>query len=80
MSATQTRPETAAERVSRLEERLQDGFLRIGAKLAEGIDVTNWTDYWCELLAEYVALNDEIAAFQPEQIDMAGMPRTERAA
>ena len=65
MSATQERTETIEERVARLELRLQDGFQRIGEMMSKGVAVENWERHWVELLREYEALEDELAA-QPE--------------
>ena len=66
MSATQERTETIEERVARLELRLQDGFIRIGEMMSKGVAVENWERHWVELLREYEALEDELAA-QPER-------------
>lgn len=62
MSAVETRPETLEERAARLEKRLEDGFTRIGEKLSQGIAVDSWETVWIELLREYVAIEDELAA------------------
>jgi hypothetical protein len=67
------------ERIETLEKRLQDGFTRIGEAMNNGIEVSNWNDHWETLLAEYVALNDELAAAPLEQVAMPGLPRREAA-
>jgi hypothetical protein len=67
------------ERIETLEKRLQDGFVRIGEAMNNGIEVSNWNDHWETLLAEYVALNDELAAAPLEQAEMPGLPRREAA-
>ncbi len=58
---TSTTPETIEDRVSRLELRLQDGFVRIGEAMNHGIEVDNWERHWIELLREYESLQDELA-------------------
>ena len=67
------------ERIETLERRLQDGFTRIGEAMQQGIEVDNWQTHWETLLAEYVALNDELAVAPLEQAEMAGLPRREAA-
>jgi hypothetical protein len=67
------------ERIETLEKRLNDGFTRIGEAMQQGLTVDNWHTYWQELLAEYVALNDALAAAPLEQAEMAGLPRREAA-
>lgn len=64
---------------ARLEARLHDGFTKIGAALQQGLTVENWTDHWIELLREYEAVSDVLAAAVPEQVELAGMPRMEAA-
>ena len=54
--------ETIEDRVAKLELRLQDGFARIGEAMNHGIEVDNWERHWIELLREYEALNDGLAA------------------
>ena len=39
MSATQERTETLDERVARLEERLRDGYGKIGEAMNRGVEV-----------------------------------------
>jgi hypothetical protein len=63
-----------------LEKRLQDGFQKIGEAMNNGVSVTNWEKHWIELLREYEALADELAARKPEQTEMPGLPRPEVAA
>jgi hypothetical protein len=67
------------ERIETLERRLQDGFIRIGEAMNNGIEVTNWERHWIELLREYESLNDELAATPPIQAEMPGLPRREAA-
>ena len=74
--------ETRDERVAKLEARLQDGFSKIGAALASGVNVDNWERHFEKLLREYESLNDEVAAHHAEvrqQVELAGMPRREMA-
>jgi hypothetical protein len=67
------------ERIETLERRLQDGFIRIGEAMNNGLNVSDWETFWVELLREYVALNDELAAAPLEQAEMPGLPRREAA-
>ena len=67
------------ERIETLERRLQDGFIRIGEAMQQGLTVDNWHTHWQELLREYEALNDELAAAPLEQAEMPGLPRREAA-
>lgn len=48
------------KRKSTLEQRLEDGYRRIGAAELEGRDVRVWEDFWLSLLGEYEAVCDEI--------------------
>jgi hypothetical protein len=66
-------------RIETLEKRLQDGFTRIGEAMQQGLTVDNWHTHWQELLAEYVALNDELAAAPLEQAELALGVRREAA-
>jgi len=59
--------DTPEERVRRLEARLQDGFTKIGEAMNRGVEVQNWERHWIELLREYEAISDELAAAVPEQ-------------
>jgi hypothetical protein len=62
-----------------LEKRLQDGFQKIGEAMQQGITVTNWEKHWIELLRQYEALADELAAMKPEQVAMGlGVAPVER--
>ena len=83
MSATRERTEALDERVARLEVRLQEGFTRIGEAMNKGVAPEHWETKWVELLREYEASSDEIAAHHAEtamqQVEMAGMPRREIA-
>lgn len=67
------------ERQARLEARLRDGFERIGEAMNRGVEVQNWERHWIELLREYEAVSDELAAAVPEQVELGGMPRKEAA-
>jgi len=82
MSATRERTETLDERVARLEVRLQEGFARIGEAMSKGVAPEHWETKWVELLREYEAISDELAAHHAEvrqQAELAGMPRREVA-
>jgi hypothetical protein len=68
------------EQIDTLEQRLQDGFKKIGEAMNHGIEVENWERHWIELLREYVALNDELAVAPLEQAELALGVREERAA
>ena len=75
--------ETSDERRARLEVRLADGFQKIGEAMSRGVEVQNWERHWVELLREYEAISDELAAHHAEvrqQAELAGMPRREQAA
>jgi len=68
------------EQIRRLEERLRDGFQKIGEAMNRGVEVDNWERHWIELLREYERLNDELDAHHAEvrqQAELAGMPRRE---
>ena len=70
------------EQIRRLEERLRDGFDKIGKAMSHGVEVDNWERHWIELLREYERLNDELDAHHAEvrqQAELAGMPRREMA-
>ena len=77
MSATQERTETVEERVARLTVRLEAGFQKIGEAMSKGVAPEHWETKWVELLREYEALSDELAAAKPEQTTMPGLPRAE---
>ena len=66
-------------RIAKLEERLQDGFTRIGEAMENGIEVDNWERVWIDLLREYEQVSDEFANAKPEQAEMPGLPRSEAA-
>ena len=75
--------DTTDEQIRRLEERLRDGFQKIGEAMNRVVEVQNWERHWVELLREYERLNDELAAHHAEvrqQAELAGMPRREQAA
>lgn len=71
---------TKQAQIDMLEQRLQDGFTRIGEAMQQGLEVDNWERHWCDLLRQYEALSDELAATPLEQSEMAHMPRAERNA
>ena len=77
MSATRERTETVEERVARLTVRLEAGFQKIGEAMSKGVAPEHWETKWVELLREYEALSDELAAAKPEQTTMPGLPRAE---
>jgi hypothetical protein len=59
------------ERSAKLEERLHDGFRRIGEAMNNGVKVENWEKHWIELLREYEGVQDAIRAMKPAQVGMA---------
>lgn len=76
--------DTTDEQIRRLEERLRDGFQKIGEAMNRGVEVDNWERHWIELLREYERLNDELDAHHAGdapvmQAELAGMPRKEMA-
>ena len=76
--------DTTDEQIRRLEERLRDGFDKIGKAMSHGVEVDNWERHWIELLREYERLNDELDAHHAGdapvmQAELAGMPRKEMA-
>jgi len=70
---------TKQAQIDTLEQRLQDGYKKIGAAMNNGVSVSNWEAHWVSLLREYETLNDELAAAKPEQVGMPGLPRAEAA-
>ncbi|MGH2534021.1 MAG: hypothetical protein ACRDJW_17200 [Thermomicrobiales bacterium] len=50
------------ERRESLARRLDDGYDRIEQAAAAGTDVAAWEDFWIDLLREYEAVCDELAA------------------
>lgn len=68
MSALQERTETIEERVARLMVRLERGYTMIGKQRSQGVPVDKWEDAWIELLHEYEALEDELAAAPPAPV------------
>jgi hypothetical protein len=72
MSVTQERTDTREQRIAKLEARLQDGFQRIGEATANGVSVTHWEDAWIDILREYEAVSDEIAAHHAETAPVQG--------
>jgi hypothetical protein len=67
------------ERIETLEKRLQDGFTRIGEAMNNGLNVSDWEAFWCELLREYEHLSDELVAAPLEQAEMVLGVRREAA-
>lgn len=67
------------EQMQTLEQRLRDGFEKIGAAMQEGRNVANWERTWIDLLRDYEELSDELAAAQPEQSALP-LGNVERAA
>jgi len=45
---------------NRLEQRLEDGYVRIDEAVRQGRDVTAWEDFWLSLLYEYESVCDEL--------------------
>ena len=43
-----------------LEQRLDDGFRRIGEAEIQGRDISAWEDFWFSLLGEYESICDEL--------------------
>jgi hypothetical protein len=43
-----------------LEQRLEDGFLRIGEADVQGRDIGAWEEFWVSLLHEYESVCDEV--------------------
>ena len=70
---------TTKQQQAKLEARLRDGFEKIGRAMQDGLQVENWERHWIELLREYEAVSDELAAAVLEQASMPGMPRQEVA-
>jgi hypothetical protein len=63
MSAETPRAYVAlALRRDQLVERLEVGYAKIDAGLAEGRDVAAWEDFWIALLAEYERVEDQLRA------------------
>lgn len=48
--------------VMALEARLTDGYRRIDAAAASGVDVSGWEHFWLDLLDQYVAACDVMDA------------------
>lgn len=66
MSQTERPPATIvdidrnATRRDGLARRLDDGYRRIDEARVNGVDVTAWETFWCELLGDYERLCDEL--------------------
>ena len=43
-----------------LEQRLEDGFVRIGEAEVRGRDVGSWESFWVSLLREYESVCDQL--------------------
>lgn len=57
------RPKSAGDRkvpVEALEARLEDGYARIDAAHAAGLDVAAWEGFWLDLLRQYEAACDAV--------------------
>jgi hypothetical protein len=50
------------QKKSQLEQRLEDGYLRIGEAELQGTDISNWEQFWFSLLGEYESVCDELLA------------------
>ncbi len=44
-----------------LYRRLEDGYLKVEAGLAQGRDMAKWEDLWLALLREYEGICDDLA-------------------
>ncbi len=45
---------------ARLEQRLEDGYVRIGEAEALGREVSSWEDFWLTLLRDYESVCNEL--------------------
>ena len=52
--------EQLRNRRSALEQRLEDGFVRIGVAEVQGRDIGSWEAFWVSLLREYESVCDEL--------------------
>lgn len=43
-----------------LEQRLEDGFVRIGEAELQGREIEAWESFWLSLLAEYESVCDQL--------------------
>jgi hypothetical protein len=50
------RRDEIADRRAMLARRLDDGYQRIDAAIADGQEMARWEDFWLDLLREYEAL------------------------
>ena len=57
----QRRPGQSAPCIEALEARLSDGYDRIDAAQAAGLDVVAWEAFWLDLLEQYEAACDAVA-------------------
>lgn len=55
------RMDDLARQKRRLEQRLEDGFIRIDEAEQQGRDVSAWEQFWFTLLYEYETICDELA-------------------
>ena len=56
-----TRDDGRAQKRDALYRRLEDGYLKVEAGLAQGRDMTKWEDLWIALLREYEGICDDLA-------------------
>lgn len=47
-------------RITALEQRLAEGYVRIEQAVQRGDDVERWEAFWIDLLHEYESLHDEL--------------------
>jgi len=48
------------QKKSQLEQRLEDGYFRIGEAELQGRDISTWELFWFSLLGEYESVCDEL--------------------
>jgi hypothetical protein len=53
----------SSDRLDELTIRLENGFRKIGEAMANQIEVTDWENFWIELLREYEQIADDLAAY-----------------
>ncbi len=58
MTVLRTMSSDPPQSIETLEARLEDGYARIAAAEASGIDVAAWEAFWIELLGQYEAAVD----------------------
>jgi hypothetical protein len=59
------------ERIETLENRLQDGFTRIGEAMNNGIEVEDWERHFENLVREYEFICDMLRDEPPVQSEMS---------